>query len=154
MKGEKMDKEERRRRLASNPYEAMYTANISDGYLTLPLECLKDLNSKSIFITFSREEGMLCLYSPESFENVRHNLDCLNLLDPKVRLLKRRIIGRAVEIEINDENQVYIHPEFLTELGFGTNQETIENETFSVVILKYSYAILIVSSSLYEEIYG
>ena len=103
---------------------------------------------------FNSEEGMLRLYSPESFENVRHNIECLNFLNPKVRLLKRRIIGCAVEIEINDENQVYIHPEFLTELGFGTNQETIENETFSVVILKYSYVILIVSSSLFEEVYG
>ncbi len=148
------ERNERRRRLDSNPYEAKYTAEITDGYLTLPMDCLKDLNTKSLILSFSWEEGKICLYTSESYENVRCNLNRLNAMEPKARALKRRIIGCAVEIDINDENRIHIGPEFLTELGLGTTREMIKNGTLSVVILKYSYVIMIISSSLFEELYG
>ena len=148
-----MDKNEGRK-LASEPYEAMYTAEITNGYLTLPVECLKDKNSGSIIMSLSWKKGIVCLYTSESFEEVRHNLGQLNTIDPGSRMLKRRILGNAEEVNVIDGNKIHIKSDFLTELGFDPNQEKINLEQFTVVILKFSNAIEILSRSLFEEMYG
>ncbi len=148
-----MDRNEGRS-LASKPYEAMYTAEITNGYLTLPVECLEDKNPGSLIITFSLKAGIICLYTSESFEEVRHNLGRLNNIDPGSRMLKRRILGNAEEVNVIDGNKIHIKSEFLMELGFDTDQEKIDLEQFTVVILKFSNVIEIVSRSLFEKLYG
>ena len=127
--------------------EAVFSSVVTkDGFLTLPKECLTGVNSGSLIITNSWEEGILCLYTPESFAVVRHGLESLNMIDPKARLLRRLIIASAEKIEVDTEGRIQIDPEFFKNLGFDPEHDT----SFSVVILKLENRIEIVSGASYE----
>lgn len=139
------------RRLAFTQYDALYTAEITNGYLTLPMECLKDMNSGLLIITFSWEQGIVCLFTPESFDEAKSNIDRLNFMDSAARAVRRRVIGSAKDVNIINETSIHIDPEFLDDLGLDTSLEGKDKEPFSVVILKHINRISIASSALFEK---
>ena len=137
--------------------EGVYDSVISeDGKLSLPNECLMSTfqteDTLSGLLTNSLAEGVLCLYSKESFEETCRNLGCLNIIDPAVRRLKKRIIGEAVEVEIK-KGQIKIQPAQLSRLNLDLKIDEFCGQTvFPVVILEHSNRIEIISSALYDKI--
>lgn len=136
--------------------EAVYNSVISeDGMLSLPVECLTSIfqsGDPSGILTNSLAEGVLSLYSHETFEEICRSLRCLNIMDPKVRRLKRRIIGESVEIKIN-KGQIKIQPEQLSKLNLDSKIDELCGQTvFPIVILKYSSRFEIISSTRYNEL--
>lgn len=137
---------------------ARYTSVITkEGVLILPKECLAgkiiEEDGYPVFLTNSLAEGLLCIYSIDSFDETCNALSRLNSMDQNVRYLKRRIIAEAIKDKIDKSGHVNIEDEFLTRLGFDTNQGVNKEQTeFPVMILEYPNKIEIVSSTLYEEL--
>lgn len=137
--------------------EAVYSSVISeDGKLSLPEECLMSIFQAgdviSGILTNSLAEGGLSLYSHETFEEICRNLNYLNIMDQKVRRLKRRIIGDSVEVKIN-KGQIKIQPEQLVRLNIEPKKDEFSGQTvFPVVILEYSNRIEIISSATYNDL--
>lgn len=136
--------------------DAVYTSVITkDGDLTLPEECLSNKpisEDDSFVLTNSLEDGIICLYSMQDFDDIRKNLDKLNSMDLNARRLKRRVVGEAVTVRINGR-VINVLSEYLVKLGFDPNQEARNNQTdFPVMLLKYLNRIEITSSAVYETI--
>ena len=137
---------------------ARYTSVITrEGVLILPKEYFAGKNVEedgySVFLTNSLAEGILCIYSQNAFDETRNALSRLNSMDQNVRYLKRRIIAEAIKDKIDKSGHINIEGEFLTRLGFDTNQGVSKEQTgFPVMILEYPNKIEIVSSTLYEEL--
>lgn len=131
--------------------DAVYTSFIRDGFLDMPEECLLHLNSTSLVLTNSYMEGCICLFPPDSFEDVKHELNKLNTMDSQARYIKRRIVGCAEVVGVDSQRQISIKPEFLQTLGLDMSQDTDNNKAVSVVVIKYSNRIEIVSSTVYEN---
>lgn len=136
--------------------DAVYTSVITkDGDLTLPEECLSNKpisEDDSFVLTNSLEDGIICLYSMQDFDDIRKNLDKLNSMDLNARRLKRRVVGEAVTVRINGR-VINLLSEYLVKLGFDPDQEDGNNQTdFPVMLLKYLNRIEITSSAVYETI--
>lgn len=149
LKGERMDIYQKR--FTPDTYEALYNAEITNGYLTLPEECFKDMNSESLIITLSWVHGIVCIYTAESFDEVRRYISLLNTMDANARAMRRRIVGSAEELNRINGNTIHIDTEHLNDLGVDSSQEGSNKEPFPVVVLKCINRIEIVSTALYEK---
>ena len=136
------------------PIDIYTSAITSDGILVLPKECLNDFcdenDSENYVLTNSWEEGVICVYHTDAFEDIISNFSKLNLLDSRIRSLRRRIIGESVNIKITD-GTLTIFPTFLMSLGFDVDQEANRiHSPFQVTILKFPEKIEIVSTASFE----
>ena len=135
--------------------DAAYRAVLSkDGRITIPKECITDLihardNIVSWFLTNSLEEGILCLYTSEDFENVKEQLGRLNSMDINARNVKKWIIGEAVNIRLDSRRRIKIYSEHLMRLGI---ESTSYSASFPVMVLKYPNRIEIMLNTVYERI--
>lgn len=131
--------------------DAVYTSVITkDGDLTLPEDCLSNKpisEDDSFVLTNSLEDGIICLYSMQDFDDIRKNLDQLNSMDLNARRLKRRVVGEAVTVRINGR-VINVLSEYLVRLGFDVYNQT----EFPVMLLKYRNRIEITSIAVYETI--
>lgn len=139
--------------------DSVYTAVITkDGELTLPEGCLTDKTesgnrSDSIVITNSLEDGIIWLYTLDAFDEVCANLAKLNSIDINARNIKRRIIGGAVTVSIDEKRHIRVTSEYMAKLGFVTIQDNANDQNdFPIMILKYHNRIEITSIDAYKTI--
>ena len=52
------------------------------------------------FCDFEFDDNYLSAYTPEQFNSIREQLSALSGTDPEVRLLRRAIIGEAIECSL------------------------------------------------------
>lgn len=126
----------------NNVVRTYYSGITKDGDLTLPEECLKGIaladGECTVIVTNSPKEYILCLYTLDSFADVRKNLESLNSMDPAVRSIKRRIIGEAEEVVMDKSGHIRIGPEFLMRLCFASDWfEKRGRPAFTVVLTEY-----------------
>lgn len=138
--------------------EEVYSSIITPkGGLTLPEECLTveglEDSSDSFVLTNSLQEGIICLYKKNDFDVVVSNIKLLNSMDSVVRSIRRRLIGEAMVIRIDNNRHIEMSYEHLARLGFEPSIAPDENETgFPIMILKYPNRIEITSREVYEKI--
>lgn len=136
-------------RLSEQP-NAVYASVISKESLSLELpdDCFTDIDSTSFVLTNSYMKGCICLFQPDSFEDVKERLNRLNVMDAQSRCIKRRIVGCAEMISVDTNRRMNINPVFMETIGFGSIHSDVE-----IVILKFSNRIEIVSRTLYEDMF-
>ena len=124
--------------------EAVYTSSVTkDGVLTLPEECLTGMDGLSFVLTNYLIEGILSLYTEDAFNDIKERLERSNMLDPTIRMIRRLVIGEAIEITMNKNGRINIGPEFRLRLGLGEDRD-------SVRLLKYPDKIEIMAEELYH----
>lgn len=139
--------------------ESVYTSVLTkDGKLTLPEGCFTDKtgsenSTDSLVVTYSLEDGIICLYNLDDFDEICANLALLNSMDQNARRLKRRIIGYAENVSMDKKRQIKLQAEFMKTLGFETNPDDVKDETgFPIMLLKYPNRIEITSLAVYKTI--
>ena len=135
--------------------DAVLASVITDkGYITLPEECFTDTDfagdGDDVILTSSWIEGVLTVYTKSVFEQVQEQLSSLNLLNPKMRMLHRMIVGEACYKRIDKEGRIDVDAEFCNRLGFDLDKA--EPNGFPVMLLKYKDKIWIATLPAYEEI--
>jgi len=70
----------------------------TDGRLTLPLNYRQELSKDVIYFTQGLDHNILLL-TKSAFENLCSHIKSTSITDPLARLLKRVIMGNAVELE-------------------------------------------------------
>jgi len=82
----------------------------SKGRIFIPSKVREDLG-KQIYITLSLDDPCLSGYTPEQLNYIREQLHQLPGTDPKVRALRRRILGEAILCDIDAQGRVTITDE-------------------------------------------
>ncbi len=78
--------------------------------LTIPSKYRDDLTD-GLYVVLGFDLSLMAM-PPETFEKVLDRLQALNIADPDVRLLNRRILGSATQVDM-DKNGRMLIPEFL-----------------------------------------
>jgi len=78
--------------------------------LTIPSKYRDDL-SDGLYVVLGFDLSLMAM-PPQTFATILERLETLNLADPDVRLLYRRILGSATQVEMDNNGRVLI-PEFL-----------------------------------------
>lgn len=78
--------------------------------LTIPSKYRDDLTD-GLYVVLGFDLSLMAM-PPETFEKVLNRLQALNIADPDVRLLNRRILGSATQVDM-DKNGRMLIPEFL-----------------------------------------
>jgi len=132
--------------------EAVYEAVITkDGKLTLPEGCFTDKTGDAFVVTKSFEEEVIWIFPMDSYDIVRTNLSKMNSIDPKVRMIRRRIIAEAVPVETDEKRQIELLSEFMAILGFDMDQDD-SNTGLPVMLLMYPDKIEVASIKAYKTI--
>ena len=132
------------------PLAVYHSVMTKDRRITLPKECLADMDladdgSYPVVLSNSLEENMIFICTKKRFEVIKESLQSVNLLDPNIRRIKRRVWGEAEEARIDKRRRIRICSKFTATLdinGCGS---------FPVTLLKYPEVIKIVSSEGFEE---
>ncbi len=82
----------------------------SKDRLTIPSKFRDDL-SDGLYFVLGFDLSLMAM-PPQTFEKILVRLQALNIADPDVRLLNRRILGSATQVEMDKSGRVLI-PEFL-----------------------------------------
>ena len=134
---------------------AVYDSIVTrEGMLVIPQDCLTDLflDGTTVVLTNSLDKGAIVLYTPNAFDDVKSNLSYLNSIDPTARALKKRILGEAIDIMINN-GIIEMPPEYMESLGLSSMHTISGNPaSFNIKILKYSWKIEIYTIEAYENI--
>ena len=78
--------------------------------LTIPAKYREELGDGLYFV--QGFDNNLMAMNAVIFDKILHRLQALNIADPDVRLLNRRILGSATQVEVDKNGRVLI-PEFL-----------------------------------------
>lgn len=77
----------------------------------------KDELGAEVVVTNSLDLGYLCVYSKEHFGKIKGQLGGLNSMDPKVRRIKRAIIGEALEVNVDSQGRISVSSELWERIG-------------------------------------
>jgi len=86
------------------------------GRFFIPSKQKEELGAE-VVVTNSLDVGYLCVYSKEHFEGIREQLGKLNSMDPKVRKIKRAIIGEALEVNVDSQGRISVSAELWEKIG-------------------------------------
>jgi MraZ protein len=89
--------------------------------LTIPSKYRDDLGD-GLYFVLGLDLSLMAM-PPQTFEKILVRLQALNIADPDVRLLNRRILGSATQIDMDKNGRVLI-PEFLRQRA-GLERELI-----------------------------
>lgn len=78
--------------------------------LTIPSKYRDDL-SDGLYVVLGFDLSLMAM-PPQTFATILDRLETLNIADPDVRLLYRRILGSATQVEMDNSGRVLI-PDFL-----------------------------------------
>ena len=84
----------------------------SKDRLTIPAKYREYLGDDLYFVQ-GFDANVMAMSTP-TFEKILHRLEALNIADPDVRLLNRRILGTATQVEVDRNGRVLL-PDFLRE---------------------------------------
>jgi MraZ protein len=93
----------------------------SKDRLTIPSKYREDLDD-GLYFVLGFDLSLMAM-PPQTFEKILVRLQALNIADPDVRLLNRRILGSATQIDMDKNGRVLI-PEFLRQRA-GLERELI-----------------------------
>jgi MraZ protein len=82
----------------------------SKDRLTIPAKYREELSNGVYFV--QGFDNNLMAMNAMIFDKILHRLQALNIADPDVRLLNRRILGSATQVDVDKNGRVLI-PEFL-----------------------------------------
>ena len=71
----------------------------------------KDEMGEELVVTNSLDTGYLSVYTAEDFRKVSAQLKSLNSMDPKVRKLKRVIIGESLDCSVDTQGRIKVSNE-------------------------------------------
>lgn len=136
---------------AENPLAIYHAVMSKDRRITLPKGCLLDMHpnddgSYPAVLSNSFEDNCIFICTREHFKVITGNLASLNAMDPAMRIIKRRILGDAVELCADKRRRIRIYSRFMETLGFDGCRP------FSVTILKYPEMIKIVPADGYKDL--
>ncbi|MCQ2515755.1 MAG: division/cell wall cluster transcriptional repressor MraZ [Saccharofermentans sp.] len=83
----------------------------------------KEVLGDSMVVTNSLDVGYLCVYSEAEFKKISEQLGKLNSMDPKVRKIKRYIIGEALEVNIDSQGRISVTSELWEKIGAKPGDE-------------------------------
>ena len=92
------------------------------GRFFIPAKQKDELGSELV-VTNSLDVGYLCVYSKEHFAGIREQLGKLNSMDPKVRRIKRAIIGEALDVNVDSQGRISVTAELWEKIGANPGDE-------------------------------
>ena len=92
------------------------------GRFFIPSKQKEELGSE-VVVTNSLDVGYLCVYSKEHFGKIKAQLGGLNSMDPKVRKIKRAIIGEALEVNVDSQGRISVTGELWEKIGAKAGDE-------------------------------
>lgn len=92
------------------------------GRFFIPTKHKEELGDRLV-VTNSLDVGYLCVYSEAEFKNISMQLGKLNSMDPKVRKLKRYIIGEALEVNVDSQGRISVTSELWEKIGAKPGDE-------------------------------
>jgi len=84
---------------------------------------VKPLLGTEVVVTNSLDKGYLCVYTASDFEEIKEQLSNLNSVKQGVRVMKRVIIGEAVETNIDSQGRLTVTPELWDRIGANKGDE-------------------------------
>lgn len=102
---------------------ARYTHTIdAKGRVFVPAR-LRDGIGATLIVTLSLDEGYLSAYTPETFRQIREQINLLSGTDPAVRRLKRTIIGEAMPCDLDGQGRISVSDELWAQIGVEPGEE-------------------------------
>lgn len=102
---------------------ARYTHTVDKkGRVIVPARLRENLDGV-LFVTLSLDENYLSAYTPEQFNSIRNQISSLSGTDPDVRLLKRAIIGEAVECTFDAQGRISLSDNLWDWIGVEAGEE-------------------------------
>ena len=98
------------------------------GRFFIPSKQKEELGSELV-VTNSLDVGYLCVYSKEHFALIREQLGKLNSMDPKVRRIKRAIIGEALDVNVDSQGRISVTTELWEKIGAKSRQVQAQDRT-------------------------
>jgi len=92
------------------------------GRFFIPTKHKEDLGN-SLVVTNSLDSGYLCVYSEKAFARVKEQFAKLNTFDPKVRMLRRFIVGEALEVNVDSQGRISVTSELWEKIGAKPGDE-------------------------------
>ena len=86
------------------------------GRFFIPAKHKDDLGEQLV-VTNSLDSGYLCVYPAESFRKVAEQIGKLNSMDPRVRKMRRLIIGEALEVSVDTAGRIKVSDELWERIG-------------------------------------
>ena len=83
----------------------------------------KDEMGEELVVTNSLDTGYLSVYTAEGFRKVSEQLRSLNSMDPKVRKLKRVIIGESLDCTVDTQGRIKVSNELWERIGAKPGDE-------------------------------
>ena len=83
----------------------------------------KDEMGEELVVTNSLDTGYLSVYTAEDFRKVSAQLKSLNSMDPKVRKLKRVIIGESLDCSVDTQGRIKVSNELWERIGAKPGDE-------------------------------
>ncbi|NLJ94546.1 MAG: cell division/cell wall cluster transcriptional repressor MraZ [Clostridiaceae bacterium] len=102
---------------------ARYTHTIDKkGRVIVPARLRENLDGV-LFVTLSLDDNYLSAYTPEQFNSIREQLSALSGTDPEVRLLRRAIIGEAIECSFDSQGRISLGENLLKWIDVKPGEE-------------------------------
>ncbi|NLM18946.1 MAG: cell division/cell wall cluster transcriptional repressor MraZ [Clostridiaceae bacterium] len=102
---------------------ARYTHTVDKkGRVIVPARLRENLDGV-LFVTLSLDENYLSAYTPEQFNLIREQISSLSGTDPDVRLLKRAIIGEAIECQFDSQGRISLTDNLWQWIGVEAGEE-------------------------------
>ena len=83
----------------------------------------KDEMGEELVVTNSLDTGYLSVYTAEDLRKVSAQLKSLNSMDPKVRKLKRVIIGESLDCSVDTQGRIKVSNELWERIGAKPGDE-------------------------------
>ena len=83
----------------------------------------KEAMGEDLVVTTSLDTGYLSVYTAEAFKKVTQQLKGLNSFDPKVRWIKREILGEALEVKVDSQGRIKVSDELWERIGAQSGDE-------------------------------
>jgi MraZ protein len=92
------------------------------GRFFIPAKQREQLGDE-VVVTNSLDKGYLCVYSKEHFEHIAEQIRKLNSMDSKVRIIKRALIGEAVEVTVDSQGRIAVSAELWERISAKAGDE-------------------------------
>ena len=112
------------------------------GRFFLPAK-LKEKFGRDLVATISLDQGYLCVYTAENFENIKKQIAKINSLDPVKRILERAVLGEALELTPDSQGRITLTSELWERIGAKPNDE--------ICVIDILDKLEICRKSFYEE---
>ncbi len=96
-----------------------------------------------MYVTLSMDRNYLSVYSEERFQTIVESINSFSMTNPKIRNLRRAVIGEALECEIDSQGRISVTTELWEKIGAKPSTE--------ICILQQPDMLEICTATYYEQ---